>query len=177
MKTGVRAYNRTVDKGRGSDSIERRAMRQSIGAVIDVLMVQPNWCAADSALFVKLGDAIANFERGHTASWLSNKPSHRVPTPINIRRRQAQAAAHMEQLMRRGLSRKMQRQGCFGKFPLAALLFEKEENDAWRSVARWLDEIKASPRSCLERKSFEEALKQRECLAQHRADRCDGILL
>ena len=177
LQKRLRAFYASFEGGAQLDSVERRAMRQSIGAVIDFLMAQPNWCAADSALFVKLGEALADFERGHTASWLSNKPSHRVPTPINIRRRQAEAAAHMEQLMRRGLRREDAATRVLREIPAGSSLFEKEENDAWRSVARWLDEIKASPRSCLERKSFEEALKQRECLAQHRADRCDGILL
>ena len=105
LQKRLRAFYTSFEGGAQSDSVERRAMRQSIGAVIDFLMAQPNWCAADSALFVKLGDALAEFERGHTTSWLLNKPSHRAPTSINIRRRQAQAAADMEQLMRRGLSR------------------------------------------------------------------------
>jgi hypothetical protein len=145
-----------------SDSVERRAMRQSIGAVIDFLMAQSNWCAADSALFVKLVDALADIDRGHTTSWLSNKPPHRAPTLINIRRHQAQAAAHMEQLMRRGLSREDAATKVFREIPVGSSLFEKKENASWTTVARWLDEIKASPRNRLERKSFEAALRQRE---------------
>ena len=145
-----------------SDSVERRAMRQSIGAVIDFLMAQPNWCAADSALFIKLGNALEDVERGHITSWLSNKPPHRTPTPIIIRRHQAQAAAHMEQLMRRGLSREDAATKVFREIPVGSSLFEKEGNASWRTVARWLDKIKASPRNRLERKSFQEALRQRE---------------
>ena len=30
-----------------SDTVKRRAMRQSLGAMIDFLMAQPNWCAAE----------------------------------------------------------------------------------------------------------------------------------
>jgi hypothetical protein len=137
-------------------------MRRSIGAVIDFLMAQPNWCAADSALFIKLGDALADVERGHITSWLSNKPLHRTPTPINIRRHQAQSAAHMEQLMRRGLSRKDAATKVFLEIPAGSSLFEQEENASWRTVARWLEEIKTSPRNRVERKSFEEALRQRQ---------------
>ncbi|HYA29943.1 MAG TPA: hypothetical protein VEI95_14055 [Acidobacteriota bacterium] len=162
LQKRLRAFHASFEGGAQSDSVERRAMRQSIGAVIDFLMAQPNWCAADSALFVKLGDALADFERGHTASWLSNKPSRRVLTPINIKRRQAQAAARMEQLMRRGLSREDAATRVFQEIPAGSSLFEKEENASWRTVARWFDEIKASPRSRLPRKSFEEALRQRE---------------
>jgi hypothetical protein len=162
LQKRLRAFYASLEGGAQPDSVQRRAMRQSIGAVIDFLMAQPDWCAADSALFVKLGEALANFERGHTTSWLSNKPSHRVPTPINIRRRRAQAAAHMEQLMRRGLSPEDAATRVFREIPAGSSLFEKEENAAWRTVARWLDEIKASPQSRRERKSFEEALRQRE---------------
>jgi hypothetical protein len=162
LQKRLRAFYASFEGGGQSDSVERRAMRQSIGAVIDFLMAQPNWCAADSALFVKLGDALASFERGHTTSWLSNKSARRVPTPINIRRRQAHAAAHMEQLMRRGLSREDAATKVFREIPAGSSLFEKQENASWKTLAQWLDEIKASPRSRLERKSFEESLRQRE---------------
>jgi uncharacterized protein YjhX (UPF0386 family) len=164
LQKRLRAFHTSFEAAQkpNSDNVERRAIRQSLGAVIDFLMAQPNWCAADSALFVKLGEALANVERGHTTSWLSNKPSNRVPTPINIRRHQAQAAAHMEQLMRRGLSREDAATKVFREIPGNSSLFEKKENASWRTVARWLDEIRASPRNRLERKSFEEALKQKE---------------
>src|SRR5262245_12221094 len=98
-------------------------MRQSLGAVIDFLMAQPNWSAADSALLVKLGEALADVEKGHNTSWLSSKPTHRPFTPVNIRRRQAQAAAHMEQLMRRGLSREEAAKKVFREIPCNSLLF------------------------------------------------------
>ena len=162
LQKRLRAFYASYEGGARSDSIERRATRQSIGAVIDFLMAQPNWCAADSALFAKLGESLADFERGHTASWLSKKPSRRVPMPINIRRRQAQAAAQMEQLMRRGLGREDAATKVFREIPAGNGLFEKEENASWRTVARWLEEIKASPQGRPERKRFEEALRQRE---------------
>jgi len=162
LQKRLRAFYASYEGGARSDSIERRAMRQSIGAVIDFLMAQPDWCAADSALFLKLGESLADFERGHTASWLAKKPSRRAPAPVNVRRRQAQAAAHMEQLMRRGLSREDAATRVFREIPAGNSLFEKEENASWRSVARWLEEIKASPQGRLERKRFDEALRQRE---------------
>jgi hypothetical protein len=137
-------------------------MRQSLGAVIDFLMAQPNWSAADSALLVKLGEALADVERGRATSLLSSKPSHHPSTPVNIRRRQAQAAAHMEQLMRRGLSREEAAKKVFREMPSNSLLFGKKENASWRTVAQWLDDVSASRRNSLERESFEAALKQRE---------------
>jgi len=137
-------------------------MRQSLGAVIDFLMAQPNWSAADSALLVKLGEALADVERGHATSWLSSKPPHRPPTPVNIRRRQAQAAAHMEQLMRRGLRREEAAKKVFREIPSNSVLFGQKENASWRTVAQWLDDVSASRRNSLERKSFEAALRQRE---------------
>ena len=145
------------------DTVKRRAMRQSLGAMIDFLMAQPNWCAADSALLLKLGEALADLERGRTTSWLSNKQPHCPPIPINIRRYQAQAAAHMEQLMRRGLSREEAARKVVREMPNDCLLFfGQKENVSWRTVARWRDEISAGPRNSLERKSFEAALRQRE---------------
>ena len=145
-----------------SDNVKRRAMRQALGAVIDFLMAQPNWCAADSALLLKLGEALADLERGHTTSLLSNKRSHRPAIPINIRRYQAQAAAHMEQLMRRGLSPEEAARKVLREMPRNSSLFGQKENASWKTVARWRDEITASPRNSVERKSFEAALKQRE---------------
>jgi hypothetical protein len=66
------------------DEVKRRVMRQSLGAVIDFLMAQPNWSAADSALLVKLGEALADVERGRATSLLSSKPSHHPPTPPGL---------------------------------------------------------------------------------------------
>jgi hypothetical protein len=37
-----------------------------------------------------------------------------------------------------------------------------EENASWKTVVRWLDDIRASPRNRVERKAFEEALRQSE---------------
>ena len=162
LQKRLRVFHASYEAGQKLDSVKRRAMRQSLGAVIDFLMAQPNWCAADSALLVTLGEALADVERGHTTSWLSNKPPHRPPTPINIRRRQAQAAAHMEQLMRRGLSREEAARKVFREMLRHNSLFETKENASWRTVVRWLDEIRASPRNRLERKAFEEALRQSE---------------
>jgi hypothetical protein len=159
LQKRLRVFHASYEAGQKLDDVKRRAMRQSLGAVIDFLMAQPNWCAADSALLVK---SLAEVERGHTTSWLSSKPSHRPSTPVNIRRRQAQAAAHMEQLMRRGLSREEAAKKVFREIPRNSLLFGKKENASWRTVAQWLDDISASRRNSLERKSFEAALKQRE---------------
>ena len=146
-----------------SDTVKRRAIRQSLGAMIDFLMAQPNWRAADSALLLTLGEALADLERGHTTSWLSNKQRRCPPIPINIRRYRAQAAAHMEQLMRRGLSREEAARKVFREMPNDCLLFlGQKENVSWRTVARWRDEISAGQRNSLERKSFEAALRQRE---------------
>jgi hypothetical protein len=146
-----------------SDTVKRRAMRQSLGAMIDFLMAQPNWRAADSALLLTLGEALSDLERGYTTSWLSNKQRHCPPIPINIRRYRAQAAAHMEQLMRRGLSREEAARKVVREMPNDCLLFfGQKENVSWRTVARWRDEISAGPRNSLERKSFEAALRQRE---------------
>ena len=160
LQKRLRLFHASYEAGQKSDSVKRRALRQSLGAVVDFLMAQPDWRAADSALLVKLGEALADFERGHTTSWLSNKPPHRPPTTINIRRHRAQAAAHMEQLMRRGLSREEAARKVFREIPRDSPLFEKNENVSWRTVTRWLDEINASPRNSLERKSFEAALRQ-----------------
>ncbi|HMF25263.1 MAG TPA: hypothetical protein VKG24_24490 [Pseudolabrys sp.] len=160
LQKRLRVFHASYEAGQKSDSVKRRALRQSLGAVVDFLMAQPDWRAADSALLVKLGEALADFERGHTTSWLSNKPPHRPPTTINIRRHRAQAAAHMEQLMRRGLSREEAARKVFREIPRDSPLFEKNENVSWRTVTRWLDEINASPRNSLERKSFEAALRQ-----------------
>jgi hypothetical protein len=162
LQKRLRAFHASYEAGQKLDSVKRRAMRQSLGAVIDLLMAQPNWCVADSALLVKLGEALADFEKGHVTSWLAKKPPHRPPTPIKIRRRQAQAAAHMEQLMRRGLSREEAAKKVFREIPRNSSLFAKKEDASWKTVARWLDEISASPRHGAERKSFEAALKQRE---------------
>ena len=136
LQKRLRVFHAAYEAGQKLDSVKRRAMRQSLGAVIDFLMAQPNWCAADSALLVTLGEALADVERGHTTSWLSNKPPHRPPTPINIRRRQAQAAAHMEQLMRRGLSREVAARKVFLEIPRNSSLFGKKETASWRTVAR-----------------------------------------
>ena len=64
--------------------------------------------------------------------------------------------------MRRGLSREEAAKKVFREIPRDSLLFGKEENASWRSVAQWLDDISASRRNSLERKSFEAALRQRE---------------
>jgi hypothetical protein len=162
LQKRLRVFHASYEAGQKLDDVKRRAMRQSLGAVIDYLMSQPNWCAADSALLVNLGEALADVERGHTTPWLSSKPPHRPPTPVNIRRRQAQAAEHMEQLMRRGLSREEAAKKVFREIPRDSLLFGKKENASWRSVAQWLDDVSASRRNSLERKSFEAALRQRE---------------
>jgi len=159
LQKRLRVFHASYEVGQKSDSVKRRAMRQSLGAVIDFLMAQADWCAADSALLVTLAEALADVEKG--PSWLSKKPSHRPTTPVNIRRRRAQAAAHMEQLMRRGLSRDEAARKVFREIPRNGSLFGNEENASWRTVARWLDEISASPRNSLERKSFEAALRQR----------------
>jgi hypothetical protein len=137
-------------------------MRQSLGAVIDFLMAQPNWCAADSALLLKLGEALANVETGHTASWLSNKPPHRAAIPMNIRRHKAQAAAQMEQLMRRGLSREEAAGKVLREIPRNSAVLGENESSTWRTVAQWRDEISASVRNSHERKSFEAAVRQTE---------------
>jgi uncharacterized protein YjhX (UPF0386 family) len=160
LQKRLRAFHDSYEAGQKSDSVERRAMRQSLGAVIDFLMTQPSWCAADSALLLQLAEALADLERGHATSWLSNRPPHPAPIPINIRRHQAQAAAHMEQLMRRGLSREEAARKVFREMLRHNSLFEIKENASWRTVVRWLDEIRASPRNRLERKAFEEALRQ-----------------
>ena len=160
LQKRLRAFHDSYEAGQKSDSVKRRAMRQSLGAVIDFLMAQPKWCAADSALLLQLGEALADLERGHPTSWLSNRPPHRAPIPINIRRHQAQAAAHMELLMRRGLSREEAARKVFREMPRNNSLFETKENASWRTVVRWLDEIRASPRNRVERKTFEEALRQ-----------------
>ena len=162
LQKRLRVFHASYEAGQKSDSVKRRAMRQSLGAVIDFLMAQPNWCAADSALLVTLAEALADVERGHTTSLISKKPPRRPPAPINIRRRRAQAAANMEQLMRRGLSREEAARKVFREIPRSSSLFGNKENASWRTVAQWLDEITASPRNSLERKSFEAALRQRE---------------
>jgi hypothetical protein len=90
---------------------------------------KPNGCAADSALLVKLGETLADAEKGHRTSWLSNKPAHRPPTiPKNIKRRQAWAAAHMEQLMRRGLSREEAARKVFREIPRNSPLLGTKES-------------------------------------------------
>jgi len=162
LQKRLRVFHTSYEAGQKSDSVKRRAMRQSLGAVIDFLMAQPNWCAAESALLVTLAEALADVERGHTTSLISKKPPRRPPIPINIRRRRAQAAAHMEQLMRRGLSREEAARKVFGEMLRHNSLFEMEENASWKTVVRWLDEIRASPRNRVERKAFEEALRQSE---------------
>jgi hypothetical protein len=162
LQKRLRVFHASYEAGQKSDSVKRRAMRQSLGAVIDFLMAQPKWCAADSALLVTLAEALADVERGHTTSLISKKPPRRPPTPINIRRRRAQAAANMEQLMRRGLSREEAARKVFREIPRNSSLFGNKENASWRTVTQWLDEIAASPRNSLERKSFEAALRQRE---------------
>jgi|SRR5262245_660000 len=161
LQKRLRLFHASYEAGQKLDDVKRRAMRQSLGAVIDFLMAQPNWCAADSTLLVTLGEALADVERGHALSWLSSKPAHRAPITDNIRRRQARAAAHMEQLMRRGLSREQAAKKVFREIPRNSVLFEKKENASWRNVAQWLDDIGASRRNSLERKSFEAALWQR----------------
>jgi hypothetical protein len=160
LQKRLRIFHASYEASQKSDSVRRRAMRQSLGAVIDFLMAQPNWCAADSTLLVKLGEALADVEKGQATSWLSNKSSRRPPTPITIRRRQAQAAAHMEQLMRRGLSPEEAAEKVFREIPRNSPLFGKEENASWKTVARWLDELNAGPRNSLARRSFELALRQ-----------------
>lgn len=160
LQKRLRVFHASYEAGQKSDSVKRRAVRQSLGAVIDFLMAQPNWCAADSALLVTFAEALADVERGHTTSLISKKPLRRPPAPINIRRRRAQAAAHMEQLMRRGLSREEAARKVFREMLRHNSLFETKENASWRTVVRWLDEIRASPRNRLERKAFEEALRQ-----------------
>jgi hypothetical protein len=160
LQKRLRVFHASYEAGQKSDSVKRRAMRQSLGAVIDFLMAQPHWCAADSALLVMLAEALADVEKGHTTSLISKKPPRRPPTPINIRRRRAQAAAHMEQLMRRGLSREEAARKVFREIPRNSSLFVNEAS--WRTVAHWLDEISASPRNSPQRKSFEAALRQRE---------------
>jgi hypothetical protein len=162
LQKRLRAFHDSHEAGQKSDSIERRVMRQSLGAVIDFLMTQPNWCVADSALLLQLGEALADLERGHTTSWLSNSPPRRAPVSINIRRQQAQAAAHMQQLMRRGLSREEAARKVFREMLCHNSPFQTKEQASWRTVVRWLDEIRASPRNRLERKAFEEALRQSE---------------
>ena len=163
LQKRLRVFHASYEAGQKSDSVKRRAMRQSLGAVIDFLMAQPNWGAADSALLVTLAEALADVEKGHTTSLISKKPLRRSPAPAaSIRRRRAQAAAHMEQLMRRGLSREEAARKVFREIPRNSSLFGNKENASWRTVAQWLDEITASPRNSLERKSFEAALRQRE---------------
>ena len=162
LQKRLRVFHASYEAGQKSDSVKRRTMRQSLGAVVDFLMTQPNWCAADSALLVTLAEALADVEKGHTTSLISKKPPRRPPTPINIRRRRAQAAAHMEQLMRRGLSREEAARKVFREIPRNSPLFGNEENASWRTVTHWLDEISASPRNSPQRKSFEAALRQRE---------------
>ena len=127
LQRRLRAFHASYEAGQKLDDVKRRVMRQSLGAVIDFLMAQPNWSAADSALLEKLGEALADVERGRATSWLSSKPPHRPPTPVNIRRRQAQAAAHMEQLMRRGLSREEAAKKCFAKSPATACFSDRKK--------------------------------------------------
>jgi hypothetical protein len=62
--------------------------------------------------------------------------------------------------MRRGLSREEAARKVFREMLRHNSLFEIKENASWRTVVRWLDEIRASPRNRLERKAFEEALRQ-----------------
>jgi hypothetical protein len=163
LQKRLRAFHASYEAAQSSDSVKRRSVRRSLGAVIDFLMAQPNGCAADSALLVKLGETLADAEKGHRTSWLSNKPAHRPPTiPKNIKRRQAWAAAHMEQLMRRGLSREEAARKVFREIPRNSPLLGTKESVSWKTVAQWRDEISASRRNSVERKSFEAALKQRE---------------
>ena len=164
LQKRLRAFHDSYEAAQSpkSDTVKRRAMRQALGAVIDFLMAQPNWCAADSVLLLKLGEALADIETGRAISLLSNKRPHRPAVPTNIRRHQAQAAANMEQLMRRGLSREDAARKVFRAIPHNSSLFGQTENASWKTVARWRDEISVSPRNSLERKSFEAALRQRE---------------
>jgi len=163
LQKRLRAFHASYEAPQSSDSVKRRSVRQSLGAVIDFLMAQPNGCAADSALLVKLGETLSDAESGNRTSWLSNKPAHRPPpVPKNLKRRQAWAAAHMEQLMRRGLSREEAARKVFREIPRNSSLLGTKESASWRTVARWRDEISASPRNSLERRSFEAALRQKE---------------
>jgi hypothetical protein len=66
LQKRLRVFHASYEAGQKLDDVKRRAMRQSLGAVIDFLMAQPNWSAADSALLVNLGEALADVERGHT---------------------------------------------------------------------------------------------------------------
>src|SRR5262245_1377700 len=79
LQKRLRAFHASYEAAQSSDSVKRRSVRQSLGAVIDFLMAQPNGCAADSALLVKLGETLADAERGNRTSLLSNKPAHRPP--------------------------------------------------------------------------------------------------
>ena len=64
LQKRLRVFHASYEAGQKSDGVKRRAMRQSLGAVIDFLMAQPNWCAADSALLVTFAEALADVERG-----------------------------------------------------------------------------------------------------------------
>jgi hypothetical protein len=80
LQKRLRVFHASYEAGQKLDDVRRRAVRQSLGAVIDFLMAQPNWCAADSALLVKLGEALADVETGHATclafKQVSTSPAH-----------------------------------------------------------------------------------------------------
>src|SRR5262245_33292906 len=106
LQKRLRAIHAVYDKAPRprTDTVKLRAMRQSLGAVIEFLLAQPNAQKADVALIYKVAEAFADVEAGRALPWRSNH-RRRPPIPRNIKRKQAEAAAHMELLMRSGMTK------------------------------------------------------------------------
>ena len=146
--------------GERTDSAKRKAMWQTLGAVIDHLKAQPDWHAADTTLLTKLAHGLINTENGRKVSWMVGEGGHRLKGQlINVTILRARAAADMQRHMDRGFSRQRAAKKVCEKISKGSSHFNGTKREG-KTVARWRDDLRSSPPKSLGRKVYEAELKK-----------------
>lgn len=119
-----------------TDSVKRIAKIKSLDAVIAYLKEQPGYHHSDAEQIYRLAEALADVERGRNASWLSSAEAGSPPVSIRIRRKQAEAGEHLDQLIHSGLGPKEAAKKVLKAIPSNSSLLEGTKGNE-KTVARW----------------------------------------
>ena len=141
-----------------TDSVKRIAMMQTLDAIIIHLEAKPSRHAADTALLIKLVDFLYDAENGHSTSWAVPKTGHRPKGKrLGITARRAMAAAEMQKLMNKGMSRKDAARKVWRQCA-PGLSGDRRESET--PVARWREWIMSGPSDSIERQIYDAELKK-----------------
>jgi hypothetical protein len=146
--------------GERSDSVKRRALRNTLDAVIRHLQAQAGFHEADIALLVKLGIALRDTENGVSVSYFA-KRKRRGPEPdtTNIKIMRGRLAADVEARRTGGFySRQQAAESILNKIPSNSPVFRGTALRDVKTVLRWHDKIPRMSEKSVERKAYEARL-------------------